>query len=124
MIAGQGILSVCKDLPFWDIQRIVIMTWPAMIMIWECIAGGAVAAGIFAMFNSHPLDSSKPLLNLDIALVVMPCLLFGVSLGKADALHRNKRKCYTGRGAACSSLAFPVSDWYVQEAVPAVSRKQ
>lgn len=34
------------------------------------------------MFTSHPLDSSKPLLDLDMALVVMPCLLFGVSLGK------------------------------------------
>ena len=33
------------------------------------------------MFTSHPLDSSKPLLDLDMALVVMPCLLLGVSLG-------------------------------------------
>lgn len=41
-----------------------------------------MAAAVFAMFNSHPLDSSKPLLDLDVALVLMPCLLFGVSLGK------------------------------------------
>lgn len=53
----------------------------AMALSQAAMTGGAVAAGIFAMFTSHPLDSSKPLLDLDMALVVMPCLLLGVSLG-------------------------------------------
>ena len=44
-------------------------------------AGGALAAGALHIFSSHPEDSSRPLLDMNIALLFMPCLLVGVTVG-------------------------------------------
>ena len=51
------------------------------------LTGGAAAAGIFALFNRHPLDDSKPLLDLDLALVLLPALQLGVTFGTPSAQH-------------------------------------
>ena len=52
--------------------------------------GGALAAGTFALFQSHPLEESKPLLDLEIALVLLPSILLGVTVGEA-ACSQNTR---------------------------------
>ena len=47
----------------------------------QACVGGALAAGALHIFSSHPDDASQPLLDMDIALLLLPCLLVGVSLG-------------------------------------------
>ena len=45
------------------------------------IAGGALSGAAFALFRGHPEDTRMPLLDFRMALVLMPVLLLGTSLG-------------------------------------------
>lgn len=45
------------------------------------IAGGAVAGVAVTLHKKHPHDPSRPLMDFDIALMLLPFLLLGVSLG-------------------------------------------
>lgn len=46
------------------------------------ITGGAVAGASFALFQSHPKKPDKSLIELDLALLLIPSLLLGTSIGK------------------------------------------
>ena len=45
------------------------------------ITGGAIAGAAFALFQSHPLQPDKPLIDFDLALLLIPSLLLGTSIG-------------------------------------------
>ena len=45
------------------------------------IAGGAVAGVAVTLHRKHPHDPSKPLMDFDIALMLLPFQLLGVSVG-------------------------------------------
>lgn len=45
------------------------------------IAGGAVAGVAVTLHRKHPHDPSKPLMDFDIALMLLPFQLLGVSIG-------------------------------------------
>ena len=45
------------------------------------ITGGAIAGVAVAFTKRHPLDSSLPLIDFQLALVLTPVLLFGTSIG-------------------------------------------
>ena len=45
------------------------------------IAGGAVAGVAVTLRRTHPSDPSKPLMDFDIALMLLPFQLLGVSIG-------------------------------------------
>ena len=45
------------------------------------IAGGAVAGVSVTLRRAHPSDPSKPLMDFDIALMLLPFQLLGVSIG-------------------------------------------
>lgn len=55
------------------------------------LTGGAIAAGVIALFDTHPLDDTQPLLDLRVAIVLMPCLLLGVTIGQDTALFAVKQ---------------------------------
>ena len=46
------------------------------------ITGGAVAGASFALFQVHPSRSNQPLIDFDLALLLIPSLLLGTSIGK------------------------------------------
>ena len=46
------------------------------------ITGGAVAGTLFALFQKHPKKPELPLIQFDLALVLIPSLLLGTSIGK------------------------------------------
>ena len=46
------------------------------------ITGGAVAGASFALFQAHPLRPTEPLIHFDLALLLIPALLLGTSVGK------------------------------------------
>ena len=46
------------------------------------ITGGAVAGTSFALFQKHPAMPTCPLIQFDLALVLIPSLLLGTSIGK------------------------------------------
>lgn len=66
-----------------------------MALSQAAITGGAVAAGFIALFHSHPLDDTQPLLDLEVALVLLPCLLLGVTFGEPppNQLHSQNLPC-------------------------------
>lgn len=45
------------------------------------ITGGALASVPIAAAGRHPSDPAKPLLDYDMALMLTPVILFGVSVG-------------------------------------------
>lgn len=45
------------------------------------IIGGAIAGASFALFQTHPQHPDKPLIQFDLALVLIPSLLLGTSIG-------------------------------------------
>ena len=45
------------------------------------IAGGAIAGVAVTLHRKHPHDPSKPLMDFDIALMLLPFQLLGVSIG-------------------------------------------
>ncbi|KAL0049779.1 hypothetical protein WJX82_009756 [Trebouxia sp. C0006] len=45
------------------------------------ITGGAIAGASFALFQTHPQHPDKPLIQFDLALVLIPSLLLGTSIG-------------------------------------------
>ena len=45
------------------------------------ITGGATASVAIAVFGRHPADPGKPLLDYDVALMLTPVILLGVSIG-------------------------------------------
>ena len=45
------------------------------------IAGGAVAGVAATLHKKHPHDPSRPLMDFDIALMLLPFQLLGVSIG-------------------------------------------
>lgn len=45
------------------------------------ITGGALASVPIAAIGRHPADPAKPLLDYDMALMLTPVILFGVSVG-------------------------------------------
>ncbi len=45
------------------------------------ITGGAIAGVAVTFTKRHPLDSSLPLIDFQLALVLTPVLLFGTSIG-------------------------------------------
>ena len=45
------------------------------------IAGGAVAGVAVTLRRTHPSDPSQPLMDFDIALMLLPFQLLGVSIG-------------------------------------------
>lgn len=46
------------------------------------ITGGSVAGALFALFQVHPLQPDKPLIDFDLALLLIPSLLLGTSIGE------------------------------------------
>lgn len=53
----------------------------ATVLSQAAIAGGALSGALFALFRGHPDDARMPLLDFRIALVLMPVLLLGTSVG-------------------------------------------
>ena len=49
------------------------------------ITGGAVAGSSFALFQTHPTVANRPLIEFDLALLLIPSLLLGTSIGKTQA---------------------------------------
>jgi hypothetical protein len=49
------------------------------------IAGGSFISMLFNLSMRHPWDPGRPLVDLDLALVLTPALLLGVSVGAAAA---------------------------------------
>jgi hypothetical protein len=47
------------------------------------IAGGSFVNMLFNLVMRHPWDPGRPLVDLDLALVLTPALLLGVSVGEA-----------------------------------------
>lgn len=45
------------------------------------IAGGALAGVALTLHKKHPYDPSKPLIDFDLALLLLPVVLLGVSVG-------------------------------------------
>ncbi len=45
------------------------------------IAGGALAGVGVTLHKKHPYDPSKPLIDFDLALMLLPVILLGVSVG-------------------------------------------
>ncbi len=54
----------------------------ATVLSQAAISGGALSGALFSVFRSHPTDSRAPLLDFRMALVLMPVLLLGTSVGK------------------------------------------
>ena len=52
------------------------------------IAGGAIAGVAVTLHKKHPHDPARPLMDFDIALMLLPFLLLGVSLGCAAHQER------------------------------------
>lgn len=46
------------------------------------ITGGAMSGVACLLLRRHPLDESKTLIDFDLALMLTPVLLLGVSVGK------------------------------------------
>ena len=55
----------------------------AMALSQAVIAGGAIAGVAVTLHKKHPHDPARPLMDFDIALMLLPFLLLGVSLGYA-----------------------------------------
>lgn len=76
------------------------------------ITGGAVAGALFALFQVHPSRSSQPLIDFDLALLLIPSLLLGTSIGKL-AFSVSCLFTIPAMPAACSARAplgsFPCS---------------
>ncbi|CAK0779361.1 hypothetical protein CVIRNUC_004754 [Coccomyxa viridis] len=53
----------------------------AMALSQAVIAGGAIAGVAVTLHKNHPHDPARPLMDFDIALMLLPFLLLGVSLG-------------------------------------------
>ena len=45
------------------------------------IAGGALAGVGVTLHKKHPYDPNKPLIDFDLALMLLPVILLGVSVG-------------------------------------------
>ncbi|DBA90206.1 TPA: hypothetical protein ACH3X1_003508 [Trebouxia sp. C0004] len=45
------------------------------------ITGGAIAGASFALFQTHPQHPDRPLIQFDLALLLIPSLLLGTSMG-------------------------------------------
>ena len=45
------------------------------------IAGGAVAGVVLSLHKKHPHDPSQPLMDFDIALMLLPSQLLGLAIG-------------------------------------------
>ncbi|KAL0019812.1 hypothetical protein WJX77_007123 [Trebouxia sp. C0004] len=45
------------------------------------ITGGAIAGASFALFQTHPQHPDKSLIQFDLALLLIPSLLLGTSIG-------------------------------------------
>lgn len=45
------------------------------------VAAGAIGSVLYGLVQPSPLDGSKTLLNFDIAMTLIPAMLFGVSFG-------------------------------------------
>lgn len=50
------------------------------------ITGGALAGASFALFQAHPLRVHQPLIDFDLALLLIPSLLLGTSIGEIGHL--------------------------------------
>ena len=70
------------------------------------IAGGALSGAAFALFRGHPADGRMPLLDFRMALVLMPVLLLGTSVG-AHALTLTPHAAGHQRGRACDYPKTP-----------------
>ena len=51
------------------------------------IGGGALAGVAVSLHKRHPYDPTKPLIDFDLALMLLPVILLGVSVGVSRALH-------------------------------------
>ena len=58
----------------------------SMALSQAVIAGGAVAGVAVTLHKKHPHDPARPLMDFDIALMLLPFLLLGVSFGWAPVL--------------------------------------
>ncbi len=58
---------------------------PADESFGNAIAGGSLASLSFNLAQHHPWDPTRPLVDLDLAVVLTPALLLGVSVGEALA---------------------------------------
>jgi hypothetical protein len=72
--------------------------------------GGAFAALLCGLFQRHPIDPSQPLVDLDLALVLTPLLLLGVTLGPPARLTLSM--LYTFCAGAAAPLCFTLSMLY------------
>ena len=63
----------------------------AAVISQAIITGGAIAGASFALFQVHPLQPDKPLIDFDLALLLIPSLLLGTSIGK---LTSDRLSCF------------------------------
>lgn len=88
-VAGVAITLHKKQAEDWsDVKAHTILCMPAgvkgaMALSQAVIAGGAVAGVAVTLHKKHPHDPGRPLMDFDIALMLLPFLLLGVSLGYA-----------------------------------------
>ena len=56
----------------------------ATVVSQAAIAGGALSGALFAAFRKHPADvAGAPLLDYGMALLLLPVLLLGTSVGES-----------------------------------------
>ena len=72
----------------------------ATVLSQAAIAGGALSGAAFALFRGHPEETRMPLLDFRMALVLMPVLLLGTSVG-AHALTLKPHAVGYQCGCAC-----------------------
>ena len=69
----------------WDAERKKRAVLPglkgAIALSQAVIAGGAVAGVAVTLYKKHPHDPSKPLMDFDIALMLLPSQLLGLAIG-------------------------------------------
>lgn len=58
------------------------------------VAVGAVGSVLYGLLQPAPNDPRTSLLNLDIALTLIPAMLFGVSFGAPTTAHHNLHEMY------------------------------
>lgn len=51
------------------------------------IGGGALAGVAVTLHKKHPYDPTKPLIDFDLALMLLPVILLGVSVGASRMLQ-------------------------------------
>ena len=67
-------------------------------------ATSAVASTVYGLFQTHPNDSHRPLVDFDLALTFIPALLLGVSFGVRASRGTHETKC----NSECCSVKLHV----------------